>query len=144
MIGGGKAITEDITTAIIYGGHPQQQPSTKTLYLPSNHVLIHLKNTMINDVIVVGNVPNEYLEPLRTTFKRARKISLYAYEGDFFQQICQICPDLNDLTLERMDKRRFDLGPCRQLNNLWIWNAEYPGNNVSTALSITMLLKYDV
>lgn len=134
LVGGGNAITDDISTAIIYGGSTPFSSSSQKLVLPANHVFKVLRSKRIIEVIVVGNVPIEYLEALRDSLARVRQLSLYAYEGNFFQQICEICPDLRDLTLERMDQRKFNLRECDDLANFWIWSADYIGINVSTAL----------
>lgn len=132
LLGGCDAITSDTFTAIMYGGiHTQSPPSKPRLVLPTNHVFNCLSKTLINDVIVVGKVPPKYLKALSTTFKTVRKLSLYAYRGDFFEDICEICPELRDLTLELMDKRSFDFRSCEFLTNFWIWNADYNRINVS-------------
>lgn len=106
-----------VATVIIYG---ENVTSTMNASLTQNITSMYDKITAFNELIVIEMVPQIYLDGLKRIGSKLKHLSLYSYLGDFFNNPCDLFPELEELTIDITPMSRMDLNSCRRLKKLTV------------------------
>lgn len=128
MVNGVNAMLEDVSTVILYG---ENIPSGQVLGQRQLNLVKHNFNQLPNTVeelIVAKHIPKHYSLALYKTLPFVKRLSIHSYEGDFYDNPCKVCPNLEELTLEHINPGKFILTSCKRLKTVRVWNAAYAVN----------------
>lgn len=122
---------ESVSTVIMYG---ENANTTMNQNVHKYAAAIFDRITAADELIVIEIVPDEYLHGLNYTDVNIKYLTLYSYQGSFFNKPCDLLPNLEELTLELTEMGRMDLSSCHQLKKVWVRGFFASSDSVSISI----------
>lgn len=129
----GNLALSEVSTVVLYSFYAKYQNYDSNSAQPVGSVFTHLTRHF-DELIVVGEVPESYLKMLHVhnKLRGLKRISLHSHNSNFFDTPCNICPFLEEMTVERNGLKEVSLNSCKYLQKVWIWNVKDATQIVST------------
>lgn len=115
-------------------------PFTSQKQPESFELVFNLLPQTTDELIVIENVPRDYLDKMRPKLRGIKRLALHSYTGNYFDNVCTYLPNLEELTLELMNLKTIHLASCGRLKKVWIWNVNYAKEFVSVSIKLSILV----